>query len=91
MEYLRERLSLLEGIFSARQIDILRSIKFPFAIDERLNWDPSKIKPRSAHPNSQDIMALASKQKEAYAIARLSGESIVNAYHIACNAVKSQF
>lgn len=89
VEYIRERLCLLECIFSARQIDILRSIKFPFAIDEKLNWDASKIRPRSSHPKAQEIMMLASKQKEAYAIARLNGKSIIDSHDIAVNTKKT--
>jgi hypothetical protein len=88
-EYLRERLCLLEGVLSARQADILKSIRFPFVVDERLNWDITKIRPRSSHPNSQEINMLASKQKEQFAIARLNGKSIIESYEIASNTSKS--
>jgi hypothetical protein len=88
-EYLRERFCYLEGVLSARQTDILKSIRFPFMVDGRLNWDVSKIKPRSSHPNSQEINMLASKQKETFAIARLNGKTIIESYEIASNTSKS--
>lgn len=87
-EYIRERLCLLDCILSARQIDILRSIKFPFIVDEKLNWDPSKIRVRSSHPQTQDIIGLQSRQKESYALARLHGNSIMESYDIAVSSKK---
>jgi hypothetical protein len=89
VEYLRERLCFFEGVLSPRQVDIIRSIRFPFVVDERLNWEISKIRPRGSHPNSQEINMLGSKQKESFAIARLNGKSIIESYEIASNTPKS--
>lgn len=88
-EYLRERLCLLEPVLSAKQVDILKSIKFPFIVDGKLNYDMSKIRIRSSHPSFHEIDKLASRQKEAFAIARLNGKSINDSYEIASNTSKS--
>ena len=88
-EYLRERLCFLEPVLSARQVDILKSIRFPFVVDGKLNYDIRKIRPRSSHPDWHEIDKLASKQKEAFAIARLNGKAITEAYEIASNTSKS--
>jgi hypothetical protein len=88
-EYLRERLCFLEPVLSARQVDILRSIRFPFIVEGRLNYDISKIKPRSSHPDWHEIDRLASKQKETFATARLNGKSINDSHEIASNTAKS--
>jgi hypothetical protein len=87
-EYVRERLCLMDCIFSARQIDILKSIRFPFTTDNRLNWTSVKIRSKTSHPLTQEIMALASKQKEAYAKCRLEGKGIVESHDMALKSSK---
>lgn len=88
IEYVRERLCLMECVLSPRQIDTLRSIKFPFNVDDKLNWDPNKIRSRSSHPNTQEVLALSSKQKEAYVLARMNANGIIESYEIACSTKK---
>lgn len=88
IEYVRQRLCLMECVLSARQIDILKSIKFPFNKDNKLNWDPSIVRARPVHPSTQEISTLASKQKEAYALSRLDGKNIIESHEIARNTKK---
>lgn len=88
VEYVRERLCTLDCVFSVRQIDILKSIKFPFSIDSKINWDPSKIRSRSSHPSTQEVINLASKQKEAFATARMEGKGIIESLEVGQNSKK---
>lgn len=88
-EYLRERLCHLDPVLSAKQVDILKSIKFPFIVDGKLNYDISKIRPRQSHPSFHEVDKLASKQKEAFAIAKLNGKNTNESYEIASNTSKS--
>lgn len=82
-EYIRQRLCLLECILSPVQIDILKSISFPFNKGDELNWDISKIRSRQSHPSSQQVMMLSINQQKEYMRQRLSNKSILESLEIA--------
>lgn len=58
VEWIRQRLCHLDGILSAKQIDVLKSISSPLirqgTVDE-LDWDTAAIRPRLSHPLVRDI------------------------------------
>lgn len=79
VEWIRQRLCILDGILSAKQIDILKSIRNPVlkpGSEGELNWDPNVIKPRSSHPLVTNIMSFNASQKNMYIKARLEGNDI---------------
>lgn len=91
VEYIRQRLTLLEGILSARQIDTLKSIGFPVSAadsPDQLNWDRAKIKPRTSHPYAEQIRSLAKMQKDEYIKSRLAGSNVIGAYDASIVAKK---
>lgn len=79
VEWIRQRLSHLQGILSIKQVDILKRIRFPFAKGGELNWDSRGIDPRSSHPLAREIAELPSNQKWEYIQLVMKGEKMQNA------------
>lgn len=88
VEYIRQRLCLLECILSPRQIDIIKSISFPFNKGEQLNWNMGSITPRASHPNSQEVGMLSANQKKVYIRERVTGKSVGESLQIASKPKK---
>ncbi len=72
----------MHGIVSIKQIDILRSIKFPLVkadYADELDWDASRINPRTSHPATSSISELLKTKKDYYILRRLAGDGVVDA------------
>lgn len=83
LDWIRQRLCYTDGVLSARQIDILSSIKSPLIKADSssgLNFDIAKIKPRPSHPLSRDISDLIKTKKDLYITYRMNGSTIIGAY-----------
>lgn len=83
VEWVRQRLCYTEGVLSAKQVDILRSIGFPLikqSSQSELNWDRDSIFPRGSHTLTSSISSLKASQKDAYIRQRMKNHSMVDSY-----------
>jgi hypothetical protein len=84
LEWIRQRLCHLDGVLSAKQIDVLKSIGTPLVkpgtVDE-LNWDTKSINPRMSHPLVREISELTKTKKDEYISLRMRGKKIQAAYN----------
>ncbi|RKF74832.1 hypothetical protein GcC1_082033 [Golovinomyces cichoracearum] len=76
-----ERIKHLDGILSAQQVDILKSLVIPvFSSKSELNWDPSHLHPREGNPMSFKIHAFTPIRKRSFIRDIISGQNVVQAY-----------
>ncbi len=88
IHWICQRLCYLHGILSIKQIDILKSIRFPLVKDDELDWDRNKINPRTSHPLVKEIAELSGNQKWRYTEAIMRGDKMIDALNIAKESKK---
>ncbi|HAA3292240.1 TPA_asm: hypothetical protein GF920_14645 [Listeria monocytogenes] len=84
--WIKQRLCLLDGVLSPRQIDALRSLNYPLALSEsphELNWDQSIPTPRLSHPLTKDIVDLPQQKRNIYMELKVRGQTTAEALRVA--------
>lgn len=86
-----ERIRHLDGILSAQQIDILKSLDFPIVKQDSegdLNWEPMRVKPRESNQMSFKIHAFTPTRKAAFVKDVISGQNVIQAYANQVSSIK---
>lgn len=92
---LMDRLIYLHGILSPRQIEAIKSIKYPIVIEEdgeplRLNIDEREWKGSRPHPVSTSILSLPDTGKKQYMALIMEGKSPPAAYGAVVEAIEAK-